>query len=695
MLVWTPLVLVLGLCALVYLPTLGAPFLFDDLEVIVNNESFLEGRGVAEYAEQHRFRQELMRSYKRDLWLSGGERPDPAIFHAANVLTHLAVVALFYWLVLTLGRRIGCDERGRLGLAFLSAAIFALHPMTTEPVAYVTGRADLLATWYSLLALTLFLIPLSYQPENEEGPDAAQAQVSTLPPRTYWKVTIGCWMLALASFLKGVFCKEVAVMAPVLVALVLAIIPGQTRPWRRRTFVALGVAFLVVVALLIVRLLAFGTLGNPDLQRPLFSTMASNVFATFQYFLMWLIPLNQSGDHDSLVFPGFGHVAVWIALLLLVTIAATAWTLRRRAPEVTLGVFWCFAALVPTNSVIAIEDVFVERRFYLSSMGLAVAAAGLALRASARLRQRRPEFWSRWKRRVLVGALGLLGVLSLMRVAVWSDRVFFWADAAKKARIKTRPYYNLGTALIEEGYPEQAIGAFSLLFERNAYDVDAHLNIGNALMEAGWVNQAQNVFKNNVLHLDPDNAEARFNLGVIAQKKGEYKDAEQYFKEALHLQPDMAEAAVQLGILNFSRDEPRVALQYFKNAVEQTPDDPLAHRYLALIYSQMLVDEEKALFHFEELARLEPRQPQNWFNLGVIQERMGRLQQARDSYRRTLDLEPTHVPALLNLGAIFDREGHRIEACRLYEKAAAIDPAQRRLVESRCRQQGRPLDSDR
>src|SRR5690606_27301625 len=101
-LLFTPLCVVLTLSLAVYLPSLAAPFLFDDLDLIVNNESFLQGESVAEYSEKYRFRQEVMRSYKRDLVLSGGTEPDPMIFHAANVLTHLGVVALLYWLLLQL-----------------------------------------------------------------------------------------------------------------------------------------------------------------------------------------------------------------------------------------------------------------------------------------------------------------------------------------------------------------------------------------------------------------------------------------------------------------------------------------------------------------------------------------------------------------------------------------------------------------
>ena len=683
----------LCLSALVYAPSIGAPFLFDDLELISNNKTFLEGEGIGEYAEKYRFRQEVMRSYKRDLALSGGTEPNPKIFHAANVLTHFAVVALFYWLLLALGRRIGFDIKARLSLAFLGTAIFSLHPLTTEPVAYVTGRADLLATWYSLLALVFFILPLSYQPENEEGPDAAQARVKILPAAKYWRLAAGCWAVALACFYKGIFCKEVAVVTPALIALVLLTVPGETRPWRRRTFVALGTAFVLVVGLLIARLIAFGTLGNPDTERPLFATLASNAFAVFRYLLLWFIPSGQSGDHDALIFPGFGHFIVLLSVVLITFFIWVGWSIRKRYPEVALGMLWCMVGLAPTTSFIALQDTLVERRFYLSAMGLALAAAGALTRVVVSLREREQNRLLKWRRPALIAGVAFLMLLSFQRVVVWTNAIRFWADAAAKAQIKSRPYFNLGTTLIEAGYSENAIGVFGALFKRNLYDVDAHLNVANAMMEAGWVDHAQRIYKSNVLQLDPDNAQARYNLGVIAEQKGAYNDAEQYYKEALHLKPDMADAAVKLGVFYFSRDEPRVAVKYFEEALATTPTDVLAHRYLALIYSQMLVDEEKALAHFDELTRLEPESAQNWFNLGVVQERMGKTDGARRSYRRVMDLEPANVDARVNLGALLERMGHHMEGCRLYREAAGLNPALQEIVAARCSDLGPPLDS--
>ncbi|MCB0219201.1 MAG: tetratricopeptide repeat protein [Chrysiogenetes bacterium] len=694
-LLYTPLLLVLGLCALLYLPTLEAPFLFDDLEMIVNNESFIEGGTVAEYAEKFRFRQETMRSFKRDLNLSGGSVPNPAIFHAANVVSHLAVVALFYWMLLQLGERLGMRFRGKLALAFLGAGIFALHPMTTEPVAYVMGRADILATGYLLLALVLFLIPLSYQPEGEVGPDAQQARVTELPASTYWKVTLGCWMLALASFLKGVLCKEVAVIAPLLAALVIALVPGQTRPWRRRTFVALGLAFALVGALLVLRLLAFGTLGNPDTMRGLFPTMATNAFVTLLYLLTWIFPISQSGDHDTFILSGFANGWALAGVMGIAITLWAAWLLRRKYPEISLGLVWCLVGLLPTTSVIALEDVFVERRFYLSGMGLSLVSASVLVRMSGRVRLRRAELWQRWSRPVLAFAILAMMFVSLQRVLVWTDTIRFWADAAQKSRIKSRPYYNLGTALTEAGKNRNAIAAFATLFQRNAYDRDAHLNIANAMLQSGWTDMAAKIYKDNVLNLDPDNAEARYNLGVIAEQKGNYKEAEQYYKEALHLKPEMTDAGIKLGIFYFSRDEPRVALKYFEDALAQRPDDPLAHQYLALIYSQMIVDEPRALEHFEKLTKLQPQEAQNWFNLAVLQDRTSQPDAARRSYRRALDLQPTHVPSMVNLGALLERLGHRVEACQLYNQAASLDPAQAQLVQSRCSDLSPPLDSAR
>lgn len=673
-LLWlTPLAVIAALVCLAYASTLRAEFVFDDLELIVTNEAFLHGEAVGEYSARYRFRQELMRSFKRDLELSGGQ-PDPAIFHAANVLTHLAVVTLVYGLLLLLARRFRWPFGERVTFASIGAGLFALHPLASEAVAYVTGRADLLATFYSLIALGLFFIPLAWRPAGEaEGEDAPEAP--PLPPGRYWAIAGLAWIGCALAFGKAILSKEVAAALPLLILLVAVLTPGWRPLMRRRFMVPWIVLSLIVVAVIVLRVVAFGTLGNPDVERALGSTLTTNFWALLRYFTLWLVPVGQSIDHEFPILPGPFTGWGLVGLLIVAIFISAAWFFRRRAPEVSLGIAWFLIAFLPTNSVVPIEDVIVERRAYLPSIGPAIVVAGVAIRLRRRLATKAsPINWARAGRWVIGSGAALLLLLTANRAWVIGDELRVWADAMSKVSTKARPFYNLGTALIREGYPEHAIGLIAQVFKTDIYDIDAHMNVGTAFMEAGELDRAKWIFKNNVLSIDPDNAKARYNLAVVHERLGELDKAKGYLEEAIALEPDMSQALSKLGVIEFASDEPRRAVEYFERALAVDNSDTLAHRYLALIYGEVLGEPAKVREHLEALTTLEPKEAQHWFNLGVWYDRQGTVEEAREHYLKALSLAPDHVGAMVNLAALHERTGVRGPACRLMNRAAGLDP---------------------
>ncbi len=667
-----PLFLVLVATALAYAGTLRAGFVFDDLELITTNKDFLEGKTIGEYAKKYQFRRELLRSYKRDLNLSGGKEPDPRVFHLMNVGTHLAVVALLYALLLFLGYRLGFSLEERLSFSILAAGLFSFHPVQSEAVAYVAGRSDLLSTFYLLLALAFFFVPLLSRPAGEEI--SGQEEENALPSTTYWALCLGSWALCLAAFGKGLLCKEAAAVLPALAALAAWLVPQKNSPWTGRTIAFLGVLFAGTLAALVFRAVAFGMVGDPDAKRPLFVTLATNLWAVVRYIGLFFWPYPQNADYD---FPFVRRIFDWrvgVGFLVIGAVLSAAWALRRRAPEMALGLLWFLVGLSPTTSFVALNDVFVERRLYLPSIGLCLVLAGGLVRLRRTAVERDRLEWlprARWAGAALAAALLLLTAL---RTRVWADEVNLWADVVKKSPNKERGFYNLGTAILKHGRAEDAIGVFGQVFRIDKYDIRAHLNVAAAFLQAGWYDQAHWIYKNNVLGIDPNNAEARYNLAVIHEKKGEESRALEYLEEAVRLKPDMVPALVKLGTFAFDRDEPRVAEDYFKKALEADPKDPVANRYMALLYSEILVDPVKARKHFEVLTQVEPGDAQNWFNLGVLEDREGHFEKARDFYNKAIHLGPGHAGAYLNLAALLERRGYRSEACRLLDVGAAKVP---------------------
>ena len=184
------------LAGLVYVNALNNPFIYDDFRLVVENRAIADIREVRAIVAHDATRPLVALSYALDRKVCG---PEPFGFHLTNVLLHMINVGLFAWLVWS-----GCEDRRRhpgssgqlraARAAPIAALLFAIHPLLTEAVGYISGRSELLCGAFLLLALHA-------------------GRAALLSKRASWLfVTLGCWVLALAS-------KETALLFPVVLFL--------------------------------------------------------------------------------------------------------------------------------------------------------------------------------------------------------------------------------------------------------------------------------------------------------------------------------------------------------------------------------------------------------------------------------------------------------------------------------------------
>ena len=423
---------------LAYFNALTGVFQFDDYNVIVNNPAV---HSLAAWRESlPGIRALLKLSYALNWTLDAG----PFGFHLFNVLVHAINTVLVYRLLRALrDRRAGADWAPIVG-----AMLFALHPVQTEAVTYVSGRSvSLMGLFYLCSAMTWL-----------------RADRTANPPA--WRA------LSAALFGAALLVKETAVTLPIALLLLDAagtrhrFTAAQMLRRQRWHWLMLTGGLLVMAASPTYRHLLDVSISTRGVIDNLLTQANAVCYLSGQLLLPWRMNIDPDLPMMTALSPS-------LALQILAVIAIVVVALRnlRRRPWLAFAVLWFSLHLLPTNSLLPRLDVANDRQLYLASIG-AFFAVGIGV-----------QEWSlRANRRWLVGAatalllLGL-GVATLQRNRIYGSAVAFWEDAAMKSPGKPRVANNLGYAYQQAGRLAQARLAYERAIELDPDYWKARINL--------------------------------------------------------------------------------------------------------------------------------------------------------------------------------------------------------------------------
>lgn len=435
------------LCAAVgvaYFNALWGPFQFDDYNVIVDNPRV---HGWEPWlADLPRGIRPLLKASYTFNWLAA---PGPFGFHLFNLCVHALNSVLAWLLGRALLTRFQPLAAGPFGPALAAALLFALHPVQTEAVSYISGRSvSLMATFY----LGSVLLYARYV----QGGSGEWARV-----------------LSLLSFMLAVASKEVALSLPGVLCLWEA--TGWQTAWRaawRRLwpYWALALALLILMllrtryaGLLQYSLALRGSANNLLNQAPALTYLARRL----------LLPWRLDIDPDLPLQPYWTPaIALEAASLLGVLVLALQW-LRHR-PVAGFGLLWALLLLAPTNSLLARLDLVNERQLYLADWGLFLAAC------SVLGEWRAGKVWVG-----LVGVVLLLGGLTILRNQDYRSEMALWEATVRGSPAKARPYNNLGVAYESAGCTELALGAYARALQLDPGYAPARQNLLRRLGQGG------------------------------------------------------------------------------------------------------------------------------------------------------------------------------------------------------------------
>ena len=620
-----PAALALGLLVAVsYFPALSGGFVWDDVifaeEPVIHSPSGLRSIwfSPADIKNEGHYWPLVYTSFWLEHKLWGLQ---PAGYHAVNILLHLFNCLLLWRLLVRLA----------VPGAVVIAALFAVHPLHVESVAWIIERKDVLSALFYLGAVLAWIR-------------------FTEAPRP------GPYALALVLFTAGLLSKSVVVTLPAALLI--------WHWWQRGRVTRselLRVAPLVVVAVAITAAdLSFYTgrepleLGYTLLERVLIAARALWFYAGK---LLWPVEL-------AVIYPLWeidaGDVLAWGYLVGAVGLAALLWLGRRRLGRGPLaGALYYAVTLGPVLGFVDygyLQFSLVADRFqYLAGIGVLAVLIGAATHAVGKL----PEGFHSGAWGLAAAAVLLLGTLTWRQAGIYRDEITFFSHVVALNPEARDAHLNLGSALFEAERFDEGLAASRIAVEQRPDSAGALANVGRALVYQGRFAEAEEHLR-RARELDPRSTTAHQNLGEALRKQQRYLEAVESYRAVLEIDARFALAHAGMGMALFEAQH----------------------------YAEALAAMEQAL-------ALQPALPSTGslhLFMGRAARELGRLDAAADSFRRAMELDPDHVEPVLDLANLRRSQQRHEQADELVARARALrpgDPATLHTVAEALRTQGR------
>ena len=530
----------------------------------------------------------------------------PAGYHWVNLLLH-AANALLVWRLL---------KRLSVPGAWLAAAIFALHPVQVESVAWITERKNVLSLFFCLLTLLAWIEFVEDRPK---------------PSRQFY-------LLALIFYALALFSKATACTLPAALLLILWL---KGRPINRFRlaqivpFLALG-AGMGLLAMWWERYHQgtegrFFSLGLPE--RIL---IASHAIWFYAGKLVWPVNLTFSYPQWT-INPADPFAYGWLVAGAGLC-GAIYYARRFTGRSVEVAALFYAVTLSPLLGFIMLYTFcysFVADHYqYVASIGpIALAAGGIT--TALRFLGKQKSFL----KPALCGALLLtLGVLTWRQSGMYADLETLWRTTIARNPNSYLAHESLSGVLLRKGQVEEAL---------------AHLR--------------------KALALHPDYAEAHYNFGVALDLKGQVDEAMAQFQKALEIQPDYLKACNNLGNGFLEKGQVDEAIIQFRKALKIQPDNPKVCNNLGMALAQKGSADE-AIIQFRKVLEIQPNDVEAHYNIGVVLAQKGRLDEAIVQFRKVLTIQPDYANAHYNLGLALAQKGLVDEAIAQFKETLRFKP---------------------
>jgi len=560
---------------------------------------------------------------------------NPGLHHITAMLFHIANTILLFSVLTRM--------TGALWRSAFVAALFALHPLHVESVAWVSERKDVLSTFFWMLTLRAYV--------------------------SYTKHSVTSrYILILFLFALGLMAKPMVITLPFILLLL------DYWPLKREMTSSIFYEKLPMIGLSLISAAVtifaqqHGGAINSLETYPVHIRIMNALISYAGYMKKMFYPVGLSGFYPH---PGnsVSLLCASGAFLLFGVISAVAiWRIKAQ-PYLTVGWLWYIGTLIPVIGLVQVgNQAMADRYTYIPLIGLFVMIAwGI------------PDFLSQ-SRYMKAGILIAVPIIIFMLTAATWKQIRYWRDNftffTRMLEVTPNNYmalHGLGLVLANQGKLTEAIAYYreSLSIEPG-YGI-AHNNLGLALLEQGHIKDAIAHFE-QAIRSKLDNSKFHNNLGVALAKEGRTAEAVDSFREALRMKPDYAGAYYNLANTLKSHGKMTEAILYFQKAVSVNPDFANAHYNLATTLAAQ-GNTREAIIHFLKALEITPDDADAHIQLGILLMQQGFIKEAAAHFLKSLEIRPDTAGTVHNnLGVALSHEGKIKEASLHFQKALQINP---------------------
>jgi tetratricopeptide (TPR) repeat protein len=651
-------------------PTLQNGFVnWDDPDNLVNNPHF---RGLGWEQLAWMFTTFHMTLYRPLTWVTHGFDflvwgMAPMGYHLTSLIFHVVNAVLVYFLsfrLLALALKQAAPSLPSLRIsAGFAGLLFALHPLRVEAVAWASGRENVVAGFFLLLAMICYLRAVG---------DSSTSSSS------YRKWLIAAWL----NFALSLLSKVSGVTFP-LVLLVLDIYPLKRLPprvsgwfqsetrhvwWEKVPFgvLACGASVLGVLAKQ-----RFGTVATLD-DYGVLSRLNQSLYGLAFYVWKTVAPVELSPLYEKLAYlRQIGLIDIESGGFVI-AVSGGLYLMKRRWPA-GLASWICYVViLLPVLGIVPYgPQVVADRYSYIAVLGWTMLAGyGVQsiwhLKATRRLNQPGFLIFNGTSALILIA----LGVFTWREAQMWHDSERLWRHAISSDAKSSLARMNLGLHLVEQKKLAEAIEQLQVAVQLDPGSYDAHNHLGYALAAQGLADEAIQEFRKSI-QISPNLPNAYNNLGNALADGGNLNQAAEQFHLAVGAAPEQADGYYNLARVLGKQGNVKDAIENYLLALRRKPQDPDIHNNLGLLYlREHRLDDAEAEFH--KVLKVDRNYAKAYFNLGRVQALRGNLDDAVGSFEAALRLQPGVAEIHESLARVLAAKGNKEDALRHYQEALTI-----------------------
>ncbi len=539
--------------------------------------------------------------------------------HATNLILHILSTLSLFWVLKKM--------TGERWPSAMVAALFAVHPLHVESVAWVTERKDVLYGLFWIL-----------------GAGAYARYARTRRQADY--------ALTAVLFVLGLMSKPMMVTFP-LILFCLDLWPlGRigNEDWRSLIREKIPLVLISTVFCVVTMIAQKQEAMRSLVQCPLTGRIANAMLSYAGYITNMVWPANLAVFYPYSAPPLVSWTSAGACAVLIVISAAVVKRIRP-APYLLAGWVWYGVTLLPVIGIVQVGwQAMADRYAYIPLIGLFI----MAVWTGRDLAQR----WNISRASCAVAAglvIAALSIAAWVQAGYWKDSFTLFGRTLKVTQNNWLAHHSFGMALAEKGRIPAAVAHYRRSLDIRPEFEKPYNNLGVIAYQQGHYPQAVEYFS-SALKYKPQDPEIHNNLGLALERAGMLKEAMVHYCEAIRQEPDHAGALNNLGYALTRCGRIDEALEFLCRAAAIDPESPEVRNNLANALSEKGLFEE-AVAQYHEVLRRNPYQADPYYNLGILYGNVGRLDAAAAHYRKALNLTPNDPDAHMNLARILERQG--------------------------------------